>query len=292
MKNNFIADTPQCFNNHMGLWAIEPQLFSFLYSQYQAGNLPPVTMAEMELKKSKAKEFEMYENVAVIRINGVMMKSIPKSINGTSTIYCRNLIKKASMDKDVKAIILKVDSGGGHVAGTMELASEVLKAKAQKPVYSYIEDCGASASYWVASQADKVYSNQMANVGSIGTLVVLEDHSARAEKEGIKVHVVSTGDFKGAGVTGTEITKELLGYVQEIVDKTNIHFLSAVQTARGFSDEQINSIANGKVWLAEEAQKLGLIDSIMTFEDLLGSLINSERKGKSTQTARKRFAML
>ena len=105
MNNTIILDTQQSSTNHMGLWAIEPQLFNCLYSMYQSGNLPPVTMVEMQSKQEKAKEYEVYENIAVIRINGVMMKSVPKAIQGTSTIYTKNLLRQASRDEEVKAIM-------------------------------------------------------------------------------------------------------------------------------------------------------------------------------------------
>jgi ClpP class serine protease len=95
----------------------------------------------------------------------------------------------------------------GSYPGRTNWQADVREANKKKPVTAYIEDLGASAAYWVASQAGKIYSNEPGFVGSIGTYLVVEDWSGAAEGAwASKVHVVKAGEFKGAGYPGTPVT--------------------------------------------------------------------------------------
>jgi capsid assembly protease len=289
--HDIILDTKQCFNNHMGVWAVEPNVFNAIYSSVQNGTIRIKSRTEMDAENQSSRDFQVYNGIAVVRILGTMMKAQSKfEFNSTSTIKLRQKIRSAVSDSKVKAILLYADSGGGHAAGTMELAEDILRARKQKRVFSYVEDVAASACYWAISQSEAIYSNRMANIGSIGTFVVLHDLSKKAEKEGIKVHVLSTGDYKGAGVAGTELKDDYIEYVQEIVNSTNEVFLEYVRESRGFTSESLVKIANGRLFMAAEAQKLGLIDDIMSFEEVL-TKISMEVNAKRTDTAKKRLKL-
>src|SRR5581483_9650939 len=109
---------------------------------------------------------------------GMLMKG-QSSMGGTSTVMARRDIRQAVADQDVAGILLAIDSPGGTVAGTDDLAAEVRQARTSKPVWAAIDDLGASAAYWVASQTQRVTVNSpTALVGSIGTLQVIRDLSA------------------------------------------------------------------------------------------------------------------
>ena len=95
--------------------------------------------------------------------------------------------------------MLHVDSPGGHVAGVQALADTIFQARKLKPLHAHIEDLGASAAYWLASQANTVTANSTAEVGSIGTMAVVHDSSGAAAKAGIKVYVVSSAPAAGIG---------------------------------------------------------------------------------------------
>src|SRR5690606_31819803 len=129
---------------------------------------------------------------------GAMTKQ-GSSFGGASTVRTRRAIRSAAADKSVSAIMLLIDSPGGSVSGTSDLADDVANAKKKKPVYAYIEDTCCSAAYWVASQCSAIYANPTAIVGSIGTYMVVADYSRMAENAGVKVHCISTGKYKGAG---------------------------------------------------------------------------------------------
>lgn len=218
------------------------------------------------------------QGTAIISLSGPLMKLLSSLSGGTSTVVARRQIRAATNDDAVKAIALRIDSPGGTVSGTMDLADDVARAASVKPLAAYIEDMGASAAYWIASQAAKVFANAPAVVGSIGIYTVLVDESARAERKGVKVLVVRAGDFKGAGVPGTEISDEQLAETQKVVDALNSHFVQAVAKGRGISNKRASELADGRVHIGAAAQQVGLVDGIQTFDATLEQLAAGEIK--------------
>ena len=220
------------------------------------------------------------EGVAVIDIVGVLMKRQTSMAAGTSTSMARRQIRNAVNNPSVNAIMLMIDSPGGQAAGTQELADDVLAASRHKHVTAFIEDLGASAAFWIASQANQVFANATALVGAVGTFTVIEDSSEMADKLGVKVHVIKAGEFKGAGAPGTPITEGQISEIQRIVNTLNGFFVESIASGRGMSLEQASKIADGRVHVGKEAQALGLIDGVKTFQTAMTSLLQQiETKG-------------
>jgi len=220
----------------------------------------------------------------IIPLQGHLMKGDSK-FGGTSTLQARRDIRQAASDPMVSGIMLFVDSPGGAAAGTFELSEDIRKASDKKPVSAHIEDIGASAAFFAASQADMITANRMASVGSIGTVGVLVDSSEAAKQEGLKVHVISTGEFKGAGAPGTEVTDSQLAVFQEEVDDLNDEFLKAVGRGRMLSEAQLDRVSTGRTWIASKARGLGLIDDVMPWEQAMGSFADSLPSRGNPRTA-------
>lgn len=212
------------------------------------------------------------DGVAVISLRGPLMKYASSLSGGTSTVYVRRAIRGAVADEAVRAIVLLIDSPGGTVAGTYDLAADVAWAAKQKRVVAFIEDLGASAAYWIASQASAVYANATAIVGSLGTFAVIYDQSAQAKKLGIKVHVVRAGAFKGAGTAGTEVTEAQLAEWQRVIDQINEHFIAGVSAGRKLSQAAVRELADGRVHVGAAAVANKLIDGVQSFDEVLRSL--------------------
>lgn len=237
--------------------------------------------------REQVRSYEVFEGVALIPVSGVLMKGASKFVAGTSTVDIRRQLREAAKDDQVEAVLLLIDSPGGHVAGTMELADEVARTNAIKPVTAQINDLGASAAYWVASQASRIAANKPAEIGSIGVVAVVHDTSGYYEKEGVKVHVVSTGPLKGAFTDGTPVSKEMLDNLQAKVDGLNAMFKGSIQQARPGMD--VESVATGETFLADKALQLGLIDIVSDSEKTLDMIV-SEVKMKNRR--RQAFAKL
>lgn len=230
-------------------------------------------LAEGATAPKQRKSYALDGGVALLSLTGPMSKGgSPSMGNDASTVALRRQVRQAAADPDAKAILLKIDSPGGEVAGTSDLAADVKAAGQVKPLYVYIEDLGASAAYWVASQANAIYAGPSARVGSIGTYLAVEDSSGMADKLGLKVHVVKAGDYKGAGVPGSPVTPDHLAHFQAQVDDLNAHFVSGVQRGRGMTAEQAKALADGRVYVGAKARNAGLVDGITSYDAVLTRL--------------------
>lgn len=298
-------DTPLCFQAHMGLYCIEPiWLQTLLYGLRHdlLGERPtPVSLnayadafagasfqhfyaLSERVERREGALFSQVGDVALIRIVDHMTKTVSK-FGGTSTILTRRAIREALASDEITALLMAVDSPGGQVAGTMELAEEVRRASEQKPVVAFYEDLAASAAIWATVFAQRITANANANVGSIGVFAELIDSSGMAEREGIKVHVVSTGPFKGLGASGTPVTPELLDEVQGIVDGIGAQFFRQLQQGRRLSNAKLAAVTTGQVWLASKAVELGLIDGIESFEQALTAAGKMRRRRQPGESA-------
>lgn len=207
--------------------------------------------------------------IVVISIDGPMQKHHSSFSGGTSTIETRRDVRHAMVNDEILGVVLRIDSAGGTVSGTHDLAMDVRALASKKPVYVFIEDICASAAYWVASQGTKVFANAPAIIGSIGTFLVITDTSKANEEAGIKVEVIRAGEFKGAGVEGTELTVEQRAEFQRTVNDLNAHFLKGVSVGRKMSMTQVKAIADGRVFVGKEAIENGMIDEVKSFDDTM-----------------------
>ena len=279
---SFLHERVPHLDQYFGVWAHEPVRLQGIADHVRNLDLRAhVELAQVRGGSPAAggRGFEVTpDGVALIEIIGSLSKYDSSLSGGGGTIRLRQQIRHAASSDDVRGILLIIDSPGGTAAGTADLAAEVARANQQKPVTAYIEDLGASAAYWVASAAGKVFANAQALVGSIGTYAVLTDFSAQAAMIGVKVHVVRAGAMKGAGTPGTEITQEQLGEWQQIVNDLNEQFLAGVSAGRKLSPAQVAELADGRIHIAAKAHTLGLIDGIKTLDEALSQFSLSPKR--------------
>lgn len=280
----YVPDTAQCWSNHLGIWCIEPLWFGRAVTAFREGLWPfqrgdfapqkPVAFEDdLHIEALQERPYDVTEQgTAVIPLMGPLTKGGSFKTQGSSTVQTRRALRQALTDKAVANILLHVDSPGGHVAGVESLAADVARIRGRKPIVAHIDDLGASAAYWVASQADSIAANPTSEIGSIGTMAVVEDTSGRMDRLGVKVHVLSTGPYKGAGADGAPISEATLAYLHERVQDLNGHFLRAVQQGRRLSGEALVAVSDGRVHIAEKARAFRLIDRVQSLEDTLDQL--------------------
>jgi len=249
-----------------GLWAIDESRFRQMVESVRAFK------GETGIVAGEDEPFERIGNLAVIDISGPMTKhdhSFQSLVGGTSTTRVRRALRTATEDPSVKGIVVRLDSPGGTVAGTSDLAGEVRRARKSKHIYAIGVDMVASAAYWVASQTDMILANDTAMIGSIGVISVLYDQSQLFKKEGVEVHVIATGEFKGTGVAGTKITDDQLKDRQREVDELAEVFTRDVAAGRGLTKAEVMALADGRVHVGAQAKALSLIDHVMSFDDAI-----------------------
>lgn len=258
--------------DYHGLWAMASAHLSALADAL--GRCDPVSLsaraptppAQTEMVPARGDK-----RIAVVRILGPMMKG-QSWFGGTSTVQTRRDLRAATADASVSGIMLAIDSPGGTVAGTADLAAEVKAARRKKPVWAHIDDLAASAAYWVASQADQIFANQpTADVGNVGTIGTVVDESKALESRGVKVHVIATGPLKRVG-WGDAVTDEQLAYLQALVNDSQQHFDAAVRSGRGLTAEQMKEVRTGAIYPATRARDLRLIDGIRPLDQTIAEL--------------------
>jgi signal peptide peptidase SppA len=262
------------------LWLLEPQAAARIWEYARQFDLFGHVAARQMTPQAVAPPLEMVpgrgkKSIAMIRGMGTLMKQQP-SLGGTSTIAMRRAVRQAAHDPEVGGILLALDSPGGTVAGTADLGNEVRAARRKKPTWAHIDDLGASAAYWIASQADQVWANApTALVGSVGTVLTVEDTTARNERLGVKELAFTSGPLKTMGA-GLGVTEEQAVYLQSIVNSIQHEFAEAVRRGRGLSPERLATVQSGAIYPAAEAQKLRLIDGVRPLEQTLDALARAQ----------------
>jgi capsid assembly protease len=243
---------------------------------------------------------------AVISLSGPMMKNAGflEFFGFSSMRKVANAIDRAAANKDVDGIVLVINSPGGSANGIAELGDSIQLAKRYKPVIAQVDGIAASAAYWVASQASEIRMHADDQVGSIGVLNMVFDTEKYYENEGIKAHLITTGEYKAVGAPGVPVTKEQLVPMQETVDFYFAQFKAAVTLGRAMAPSQLDAVANGRMFTADLAIASRLADKVMTLKETLAELsgekshakknagLRSASVGKHTSTARARLALL
>ena len=207
------------------------------------------------------------EHIAVVVAQGSIGdgRASAGKIGGVSTA---EMIRKATDDKDVKAIVLRVNSPGGSVLGS-ELIREQLQIARDKgkPVVVSMGDVAASGGYWISMAADAVIADPATITGSVGVFAMLPTAEGLMSKLG-----VNTGGYKTTWLAGAyDPRKALEPRVQQLVQTSIDHvyadFIGHVSKARGITPEQADELAQGRIWTGAQAAEHRLVDRLGSFND-------------------------
>lgn len=206
------------------------------------------------------------DDIAIVVASGTIMDgSQPRgSIGGDSTAA---LLRQARNDNNVKAVVLRVDSPGGSAFASEVIRNEIDALKAAgKPVVVSMSSLAASGGYWISMSADKIVAQPTTLTGSIGIFSVITTFEKGLNKLGISTDGVGTTPFSGIGIT-TGLNDGAQKALQMGIEHGYHRFISLVGESRGMSVEQVDQVAQGRVWTAQDAQKFGLVDKLGDFDD-------------------------
>lgn len=209
---------------------------------------------------------------ALVDITGPVSKFGSSLSPALPLIELRRQVRQAAEDASIEGLIIRVDSPGGSLAGTDDLALEIATTAKRKPVTAFLEDMTASAAYWIASQASRIVATPSTLVGSIGVYHVLHDFSEADRQRGIRTIVIKSGAAKGIAARGAPVTKEEEAEIQRVVDATGDLFIERIASGRKLSLQQARALADGRVHLATEAKRLRLIDHVGSLDDVIEDL--------------------
>lgn len=202
------------------------------------------------------------DTVAFISLDGAITDSGDDSLLGSGAginpKLVRHRLDEAEDDPAVKAIILKINSPGGSVGASQEIAE--LIAAADKPIVIFAGDVVASGGYYIASQADKIVAKPGSLVGSIGVISMIPDLSGLYNKLGIKMQTIKSG--KNKDMFERTLTPEERKKFQGMSDELYRQFIADVAKGREMKKAKVAELATGEVFAATTAKKLGLVDEI------------------------------
>ncbi len=222
-------------------------------------------------------DFGIGDRVAVVEVSGVILDS-------------RNVIEALERHRDnrsVRAIVLRLDTPGGAVAPSQEIFEEVKKIRDEKkkPVVASMGSVAASGGYYIASAANEIYANPGSITGSIGVIMQWTNYSELLRWAKLRSEAITSGPFKDAGSPTRDMTDQERAYFQGIIDDLRGQFVEDVADGREgkLTADEVDQLADGRVYTGQEAKKLKLVDEIGDLQDAVERAAELGKiKGKPT----------
>ena len=206
--------------------------------------------------------------IAVIYAQGEI-RSGEGDVNYIGEKSMNRALKEAREDKNIKAIVLRIDSPGGSALTSELIWREIELTKKVKPVVVSMGNVAASGGYYIACNANKIFAESTTITGSIGVFGMLPNFSTLSEKMGIHTEQVSTHKNSANYSPFVPLTENFRGFTQESVERIYKTFVNRVATGRKMTFEQVDEIGQGRVWTGAEALKIGLVDKIGGMDEAL-----------------------
>ena len=253
-------------------WAIRPDWLETICSiadreHEYAGN---VQALEQKLGRplSNAHAVTVRDGVAIVPVSGPLFRhaNLMTELSGATSYDDLALdLRRAVDDPAISAIVLNIDSPGGHAKGVNELSKQIAAIRGVKPVVAYIGGDGASAAYWLASAADEIVADEGANIGSIGAMIGIRMKEGRAGQRSY-TFVSSQSPLKNASPETEAGARE----IQRLTDEMAQVFIDTVASNRGISaDDVLEKYGQGAVFTGTNALNRGMIDAIGTLEGVI-----------------------
>lgn len=230
---------------------------------------------------NKEKSVTVSDRVAVIAVEGSIVcgpavsndNPFERNDSVTSGSIMKQL-REAAEDKSVKAVLLRIDSGGGSATAAEEVGRELkrFKEKTKKPIVATMSNTGASAAYWIAvCSSDKVYANATTLTGSIGVYMPYMNVEELYKKIGITSDKIKSGPHKDIMSHDRTMTPEEKAIMQSMVNEIYEEFVAVVAAGRKMEEAKVRELADGRVYTGKQAKNLGLVDEIGNYYDALAA---------------------
>lgn len=206
------------------------------------------------------------EKIAVVYIEGTIVSSDPGAFGGGGVAAADRIIKdlkEARENPEIKAVILKLNTGGGSVVGSDEIGKEVERVKKSgKKVVAYMGEMAASGGYWISAKADKIVANPGTLTGSIGVIMQITKMQELYNKVGVEVTNFTTGPYKDMGASNKTMSPEERKIFQSLIDDSYQDFIQVVAEGRHLEAARVRELADGRVYTGKQAKAVGLVDEL------------------------------
>ena len=212
-------------------------------------------------------------NIAVVTVAGTIVDGEAPAGQAAGGDTIAALLKKARQDKNVKAVVLRVDSGGGSAFASDIMRDELLAVKkAGKPVVVSMGSLAASGGYWVSADADEIWAEPTTITGSIGIFGYFNTFENTAAELGVYVDGVGTTALSPILATGIgPLPENIADIIQQSTENGYDRFLTIVAEGRDMEKSYVNSIGQGRVWIGEKAKELRLVDKLGDIDDAIAA---------------------
>lgn len=209
------------------------------------------------------------DSVVVIPIYGAISQGKSSRSWDRGSQQTAKRIRTMAAKKEVKAIILDINSPGGSVGAVQEIYSAVLKAKAEtkKPFIARFGEVSASGGYYVGAACDQIIAHPGSLTGSIGVIFSVGNVEGLMKKIGYRSEVIKSGKFKDMGSMTRDMTPEERKLLQSMIDDSYDQFTGAVAQGRKMTGEQVRAMADGRIYTGRQAKEAGLVDSLGDLQD-------------------------
>ncbi len=210
------------------------------------------------------------EKIAIIEVKGVISLDEQEgffSTSATTPEKFKRFFERALSDNSVKAILIEINSPGGSVVASDEIANIIKKSN--KPVVAWIGEIGTSGAYYIASACDYIVASKGSLTGSIGVISIFTDYSGLLKKLGINVTVIKAGKYKDMGSGYRPLTQEEIEMLENISYQIYDMFIEEVADNRNLSKDYVRKIAEGRLYTGLQAKEVGLVDEVGTKEDAI-----------------------
>lgn len=197
------------------------------------------------------------EKIALVKVEGPILSSL-------ETI---EELKNYRENRDIRAIVLRVDSPGGAVAPSQEIYEEIKKTVKEKPIVVSMGAVAASGGYYISAPASRIIANPGTLTGSIGVIMEIPNIKGLMDKIGIKTEVIKSGRYKDLASIFKEMEPEQRRIIQSVLDDVHEQFIKAVADGRKIPIEELRKIADGRIFTGSQALNLGLVDELGNIED-------------------------
>ena len=205
------------------------------------------------------------ENVAILFADGEIVEGDGKSEIASNHFV--SLIDKLRKDKTVKSVVLRVNSPGGSVVASEKIRTALKVLMEEKPVVASYANYAASGGYWISSGAQKIYSDATCLTGSIGVFSMIPELSKVTDKVGVNFVTIGSNKHSDMFSLMRPFDAEELAYMQAGVEDIYDSFVTLVSEGRSMEKQQVDDIAQGRVWTGTDAIGIGLVDEIGTLSD-------------------------
>jgi protease-4 len=212
--------------------------------------------------------------ILLMDLSGVISEEPVLSLGGSGPrvsllARVREELQKAEDDAQIKALVLRINSPGGTVTASDILYREIgaFKARKKVPVVAVIMDVGASGGYYVALAADTIVAHPTTVTGSIGVIMLTLNAEGLLQKVGVAPLAIKSGEKKDMGAPFRSLTGEERAIFQSVIDDFHSRFVSLIVRTRRLPEERVRALADGRIYTAQRALELGLVDHVGYLEE-------------------------